>query len=278
MFEPTNRRAVAHAAVAITLIVATTTLLGGCMRSSVVNRDQLILMSTQKEMELGTKAFAETLKKEPQCTNAAAAAHLRGIGTQIAQVSHKPGWAWDFRLLKKPILNAFALPGGKVAVFAALYKPLQNEASLAAVMGHEVAHAIARHGAERISRTMMVNAGLKAAQVAVEDPKQHDQIFGALGLGAHVGLMLPFSREMELEADGIGLMYMAKAGYDPNEAIAFWQRFGKLTGQQVELLSTHPASPTRVANLRKLMPKAMALYNQSAKRGKGRPLAVPSCP
>lgn len=253
-------------------------LLSGCMHSSLVNRRQLLLVSSAQEMDLGKQAFEETLKKEKICGNAAANTHLEAIGKRIAAVSHKPGWQWEFKLIDKAkTLNAFALPGGKVAVYTGLYGPLKNEASLAAVMGHEVAHAIARHGAERISRAMVVNAGVKAVDINMGNSEHRKSVMGALGVGAQVGLMLPFSREMELEADGIGLIYMAKAGYDPREAVYFWDRFSKQAGASIELLSTHPAGPTRIENLRRLMPQAIIEYDKSQKLGKGNAIGVPSC-
>lgn len=262
---------------ALSLVVATL-LASGCAHSSIVNRRQLLLVSTDQEMKLGKEAFAETLKKEKLCGNGASVANLEGIGKRIAAYSHKPNWEWEFKLIDKAkTLNAFALPGGKVAVYTGLYAPLQNEASLAAVMGHEVAHAIARHGAERISRTMVLQLGVKAVDINMQDSKHRTSVLGALGVGSQVGLMLPFSREMELEADGVGLMYMAKAGYDPREAVHFWDRFSKLGGGTPELLSTHPAGSTRIENLKRLMPAAIAEYDKSAKLGKGNALTVPSC-
>jgi metalloendopeptidase OMA1, mitochondrial len=258
--------------------VALAVFASGCMHSSIVNRKQLLLVTTAQEMDLGRKAFAATLKKENLCANGAAVANLEAIGKRIASVSQKPGWAWEFKLINKAkALNAFALPGGKVAVYTGLYGPLKNEASLAAVMGHEVAHAIARHGAERISRNMVVQAGVKAVDINMQKSAHRASVLGALGVGATVGVMLPFSREMELEADGLGLMYMANAGYDPREAVYFWQRFSKLGGATPELLSTHPAGATRIANLQRLMATAITLYDKSAKLGKGRPVAVPTC-
>ena len=145
-------------------------------------------------------------------------------------------------------------------------------------MGHEVAHAIARHGAERITQSMLIDLGMQAAQISMEDSGQKKTVMGALGVGAQVGLMLPFSRSMESEADKMGIMYMAKAGYDPREAIAFWQRFGKGGGgAPPEFLSTHPANETRVAGLKAALPQAMKAYEASKKTGVGAKLIPPSC-
>jgi len=250
----------------------------GCMHSSIVNRKQLLLVSSAQETKLGEQAFAETLSKEKQCANAAAVNMLRTVGGRVAIKSHQPGWAWDFRLIDKPkSLNAFALPGGKVAVYTGLFTPLGNEAALAAVIGQVVAQAVARQGGERICRGLLVKTGMSAAQITIKNKQHHDQVMTALGLGAQVGLMLPFSREMELEADGLGLIYMAKAGYDPREAVAFWQRFSKMAGGSIELLSTHPAGATRIRNLQKALPQALAVYAQSPKFGKGAALSLPSC-
>lgn len=257
------------------------TSLTACFHAPETGRRAVILVPPGQEMQLGEEAFKEVLAKEKLCTNTAAAAAVTQIGKRVAAVSPKPGWQWDFRLFDAPkTANAFALPGGKVGVYTGLFGPAANEAGLAAVMGHEVAHAIARHGAERVTQSMLINLGLQAAEVTLGNAKHHDSIMGALGVGAQVGVVLPFSRDMESEADAIGLIYMAKAGYDPSEAVAFWERFKAASAGQAppEFLSTHPANETRIAHLKAALPKAMVAYQASARSGKGQPLTIPTCP
>ena len=261
-----------------TLVIAAT-LLSGCV-SNATGRRQLLLISLAQEVELGAQAFDEMKAKEKPCGNAQARAVVAEIGKRIASVSPQPKWGWTFELFDAPkTLNAFALPGGKVGVYTGLLGPANNAAGLAAVLGHEVAHAILRHGAERVSQGLVVQAGVDAAGIAFENSAHKKTILASLGLGAQLGVMLPYSRDMESEADAIGLMYMAAAGYDPTEAVAFWERFRKATGasKTPELLSTHPATDKRIAALKAALPKAQALYAKSARIGRGVGLSVPKC-
>lgn len=251
----------------------------GCATTA-TGRRQLLLISTTQEMELGAQAFDEVKAKEPPCNDAQTRTLVAAIGRRIADVSPQPGWPWMFELFDGPkTINAFALPGGKVGVYAGLLPAARNAAGLAAVLGHEVAHAILRHGAERVSQSLVVQAGVDAAGVAFENTKHRGTIMGAFGLGAKLGILLPYSRDMESEADVIGLQYMARAGYDPSEAVEFWKRFKTATGEggAPELLSTHPATETRIAALEAALPKAMALYAQSARLGKGVELPAARC-
>ncbi len=263
----------------LTALCALVALLSGCVATH-SGRRALILIPSSQEMSLGEQAFKEINAKEKRCTNQQANALLLDIGRRIAAVSPHPNWKWQFHLFNAPkTANAFALPGGKVGVYTGLLGPAGNAAGLAAVIGHEVAHAVQRHGAERMSRSLILDAGMKAAQVTLKDAAAHDKIMGALGVGANVGLMLPYSREMELEADKMGLIYMAKAGYDPNEAVAFWQRFAKVTAGKAppELLSTHPATQRRIDTLKAALPAALKAYATSSRLGRGMALSVPNC-
>lgn len=179
------------------------------------------------------------------------------------------GFAWEFILIEDPTVNAFCMPGGKVAFYTGILPYCQDANGIAVVMGHEVAHAIAEHGNERMSQALLQQLGGVALSVALaNEPAQTQAIFGqAYGLGSHYGVMLPFSRKHESEADELGLYFMALAGYDPRTAPAFWQRMSESSGQKPpEILSTHPSDETRIANLNKLMPKAMEYYNKSKKQ------------
>lgn len=240
--------------------------LTGCTTTPVSGRSALILVPFSQEMQLGEQAFQQVLEKEKLSTNQDYTAVVERVGKRIAAVTNLPNLKWEFRLIESDQLNAFALPGGKTAIYSAMLAVCENEAGLAAVMGHEIAHVIARHGAQRMSQDMVVQAGMATAAISMADNSQRGMIMGALGLGAQLGVMLPFSRGMESEADEIGTIYMAKAGYDPAEAEQFWRRFANVkTGskQPPEFLSTHPADATRINQIRRLLPKAQAIYRSN---------------
>jgi len=177
------------------------------------------------------------------------------------------GFDWEFRLIESKQVNAWCMPGGKVAVYTGILPVTKDDAGLAVVIGHEIAHAVAGHGGERMSQGMIAQFGSVALSTALKNrPQQVQQLFGkAYGLGTQVGVLLPFSRRHEYEADHLGLIFMAMAGYDPRAAPAFWKRMssGK-KGAPPEFLSTHPADRTRIQNLQRLIPEAMPYYRQSA--------------
>lgn len=255
-------------------------LAGACVRTPVTGRRAFILLGEDEEMKLGADSYKEALKGQKVCGDNATNAMIKKIGGEIRDVSDREKWPWEFKVIDDAkTMNAFALPGGKVAFYTGIFKPAQNEAGIAAVMGHEVAHAVARHGAQRVSQSLLVQAGLSAAALSTDDPKQRDAIVGGLGAGAALGILLPFSREHESEADAIGLVYMAKAGYDPRQAVEFWQRFKKATGGDgpPEFLSTHPAPSSRIRALKKALPKALEHYNKAgSKKGRGAAIGVPA--
>jgi predicted Zn-dependent protease len=181
-------------------------------------------------------------------------------------VSGEKGFKWEFNVIESNQNNAFALPGGKVAVYSGIAKTAQNSHALAAVMGHEVAHATARHGGERMSQGVISQIGMTAASVGLRNNKNAGMIMGALGVGAQFGVMLPFSRKHESEADKIGMIYMAKAGYDPREAEGFWKRMNAAGGsKQPTFMSTHPGPSQRAAVLAKLAasPEIQQYYRAS---------------
>lgn len=174
---------------------------------------------------------------------------------------------WEVTVIKDDkTLNAFALPGGKIAVYTGIFSVAKTEAGLAAVMGHEVVHALARHGAERMSQGQLTNAALQVAGAAAgasgSNGLMSQAAMAALGAGAQVGVLLPFSRKHESEADYIGILLAADAGYDPRESVHLWERMAQHSGggAQAEFLSTHPGHETRIAQLKKWMPEAMAIY------------------
>ena len=228
----------------------------------------MILVPFSQEVALGDQAYKEILSKEKLSTNSRLAAIVRRVGERLAKTTTMPDLKWEFNLVESEQQNAFALPGGKVAIYTGILSMCKNEAGLAAVMGHEIAHAIARHGARRMSQQMVIQGGMSLASASLANAGSHDLIMGALGLGANYGVVLPYSRSNESEADEIGLTYMARAGYDPKEAVQFWSRFSQAKGaaQPPEILSTHPADTTRISNLNKLLPKATQIYQGSSQK------------
>jgi predicted Zn-dependent protease len=226
-----------------------------------------VLVPEDQELALGAQSYEETLKTAKLSTDPAAVAMVRRAGARIAKISARPDLAWEYNLIEDPkTVNAFCLPGGKVAVYSGILPVTKNEAGLAVVLGHEIAHAIAKHGAERMSQQMLMVVGQASLEVALrEKPAQSRAIFmAAYGLGAQYGVALPFGRGQESEADHIGLIYMARAGYDPREAVAFWKRMEAAGGSQPpEFLSTHPSHDRRISDLEKWMPEAVAEYDKS---------------
>lgn len=177
------------------------------------------------------------------------------------------GFEWAVSLIRDNQVNAFCLPGGKIVVYTGILPVAQNEAALATVMGHEMAHATSRHGAQRVLQQNLTQTAMTGLAVSLSDMDYNKQraVMGALGAGAQFGILMPFGRRHESEADEIGLMYMARAGYDPRESIRFWQRMDQASrGGPPEFLSTHPSHGSRIAQLQALMPKAMAEYQRAA--------------
>jgi len=229
-------------------------------RVPMTGRKQLVDMSREQEARLGFQSFQEILRTERIVRTGPLADKIREVGQKIAKVSEDPGFQWEYALIDSPEVNAFCLPGGKVAVYTGILPIAANDSGLAAIMGHEIAHAIARHGAERMAQQKLLQIGTLAAGVAVSDMdrRQQQAIMGALGIGGQFGIMLPFSRSHESEADYMGLMYAAKACYDPREAPKLWERMARNSkGQPAEFMSTHPAHQTRIRDLTKWMPEAL---------------------
>lgn len=240
--------------------VVLTVVLLACQTAPITGRQQLILVSPEEENRMGISAYREVLREADISRDPQLNALVQRVGQRIAKVADRADFAWEFRVIDQDVANAFALPGGKVAVYTGILKYTQTEAGLAVVMGHEVAHALARHGGERISRTLIAQLGLTAVQegLSINNPL----IIQGIGLAYGVGVELPFDRGQESEADQIGLMLMAKAGYNPREAIPFWQRMeaGQRDGGPPEFLSTHPSGETRIAQIREWLPRALRHY------------------
>lgn len=239
----------------------------------VTGRHQKVAMSEADQAKLGADAYQQVLQQEAGdiIRSGPDAEMVQRVGQRIAAVADDPGYEWHFTLLQSPEVNAWCLPGGKVAVYSGILAVTQDETGLAVVMAHEIAHAIAQHGAERMLQAQLTQVSLTAVSATLGglDPGTRAAVLALFGAGAQFGVLLPFSRDMESEADHIGLIYMARAGYDPQEAVALWERMAaQREGPQVpEYASTHPSDETRITNLRKWMPEAREEYERAIARG-----------
>ena len=250
--------------------------LAGCETNPYTGRSQLLMTSVSQEMQMGAQAY-DQVKSDPKMRpsqDPCEVEPVKRVAARIVEAAKRSKYAemanqfqWEVTVIKDDKTpNAFALPGGKMAVYTGIFPMAKTEAGLAAVMGHEVVHALARHGAERMSQGQLTNAGLQivgtAAGAAGGGGMLGQAAMAALGVGAKVGVLLPFSRKHESEADYIGILLAADAGYDPREAVALWERMGQTSGGGApsEFMSTHPSHETRIDQLKRWMPEAMAIY------------------
>jgi predicted Zn-dependent protease len=250
-------------------------LLSACILNKVTGRKQLSLVSESELQVLAVSHYNAFLEESNVLGSGNKdAAMVNRVGERISSAitryynsEGKPGvvegYNWETNLIENKEANAWAMPGGKVVVYTGLLQHTQNETGLAIVMGHEIAHAIAKHGSERMSQALMQQLGGVALEVALsQQPQQTSELFLlSYGIGSTIGAMLPWSRQQETEADKYGLMYAAMAGYDPREAIPFWQRMSQAGGgSPPEFLSTHPSDETRMKKLEQFMPEALKYY------------------
>lgn len=267
----------------------------GCVRAPGTARDQFIYISEEKEMAMGVGAYRELLRKAPVSDDPELNELVNRVGNRIAAVANKPEYQWEFAIIRDDrTINAFALPGGKVAVFTGILKITKNENGLATVIGHEVAHALQRHGAERYSRSILETIGQVGALAAGAAAGRPDAAIAAMSAYG-VGVSLPFGRKQESEADYIGLKLMAQAGYDPREAVPFWERMSGCPRQMIdkvcfrsqhtipEFLSTHPSDLARINQIEAWLPEAMKYYhatqeNQGPMPAPYHPLIGPELP
>ena len=240
-------------------------LFASCREAPVTERKQLILVPESSEMRLGEDAFRKLIKQSKLSKNQAIVDMVKKVGNRIAKASNRDNYKWEFIVIEDDsTVNAFCLPGGKIGIYTGILPYTKDDKGLAAVIGHEVGHAMARHGAERMSTALLAQTGQIALNLIVdtENPMVLEALNRAYGLGTKVGLMLPFSRKQELEADRIGVGLMEKAGYDPIAVIEFWKRMkqGRKGQQPLVYLSTHPLDDQRIAEIEKI------LRNQQAQR------------
>jgi predicted Zn-dependent protease len=234
----------------------------GCSKAPITGRSQFIMINPQEEMKLGYASAKQILAKEKVSTDARKNAMVKRVGQKIAQITereYKTNFNWEFFVIEDDKqANAFCLPGGKVFVYTALFKYVANDDELASVMGHEIGHALARHGAERMSRGQLAQVSgqvLNAVMVGRGNPQSTSMVMQAFGVGTQLGVMLPHSRDQELEADEIGIVLASKAGYKASAALTFWNKFAKSGETPPEYLSTHPAPQNRIARIRSIIKK-----------------------
>lgn len=235
--------------------------------TSPTGRKQMAFVSEAQLTEMGDQAWAETKKATPETKDQATKDFVNNVARQVVATTPLAGEKWDLTVFESKEINAFALPGGHIGVFTGILPVAENAAALAAVLGHEIGHVTANHHAERVSEQLVANGVLSGASIVLGG-QNHNVLMAALGLGAQVGFLLPYSRQQESEADAIGLQYMAQAGYDPHEAIALWERMQKATeGQEPPaFMSSHPPTAERIAKLKELLPTALENYAKSSKQ------------
>ncbi len=255
-----------------------------CSTVPITGRKQFNMIPSQEMLSLSNQQYGEFLKEHKLSDNKEAADMVKRVGKRIQGAVTQflvqqnrsdllTGYDWEFNLVEDKQANAWCMPGGKVVVYTGILPVTKDETGLAVVMGHEIAHAIAEHGSERMSQELMRQLGGMALAVALQDKPEETRALWltAYGLGSEVGVMLPYSRVHEAEADHLGLIFMAMAGYDPSYAPQFWERMKKLNNapKPPEFLSTHPSDDTRIANLKKWLPEAMKYYNKANKNNTG---------
>ncbi len=254
--------------------VAGLLLLAGCTTAPITGRHELSLVSEGQEQQLGLTSFDQLKSQTPINHDPSVNALAQRVGKRVAAVAGKdlPNAQWEFVVFESQEANAFCLPGGKVGVYTGILPITRDDAGLATVLGHEIGHAVAHHGAERMSEAMLMQAGqeIVGSAVSSSDPKLQSATLLAYGIGAKVGRELPHSRKQESEADHIGLVYMARAGYDPASAVAFWARFAEFNRRQggnntPAFLRTHPLDEARIANLKQWLPEAQSQFRAQTK-------------
>lgn len=261
----------------ICVCILTSIHLCGCATVPISNRMQLSLVPPSQLLSLSENDYRQVIEKATISDDAKNTRMVVEIGKKIAESAEQflrengmeeeiKNYKWEFNLIKDDkTVNAFCMPGGKVVVYTGILPVAQSEDGLAVIMGHEVAHALANHGGERMTHLLLMQLGGKTLSEALKNSPEKTSVLlmTAYGVGSNLGFMLPYSRVHEREADRIGLIIMARAGYDPRAAIPFWQRMGKLEGKTMpEFLSTHPATEKRIEDIRGVLPEALTYYKK----------------
>ncbi|MHC4647811.1 MAG: M48 family metallopeptidase [Planctomycetota bacterium] len=250
-------------------------MVSGCSKVAITGRQQFVLVPNSLMNSMSYQSYSEFLSAHKLSNNVEQTDMVKRVGGRISKAVHQyceehncwqqlEDYKWEFNLIDDPNVNAWAMPGGKVVVYTGLLPVAQSEAGLAVVMGHEIAHAFARHGAERMTQGLLLDfGGIALSEALKSHPTATRDLFKrSYGIGTQLGVLLPYSRLHESEADRLGLIFVAMAGYNPNEAVSFWERMAakKKGPRPPEILSTHPADATRIRNIRNLIPEAMEFY------------------
>ncbi len=268
----------------ILLLSICAVLLAACSTVPITGRKQLSLVSNQEVMSLSLQEYDKFMQSSTLSSDKANTALVVKVGQNIANAvgtyyksmgmeDMLDGYTWEFHLVQAPDVNAFCMPGGKIVVYEGILPYTQNETGLAVVLGHEVAHAVAKHSNERMSQQLVSQYGAVALSALLSKSSATTQQLASTvyGLGAEYGVMLPFSRKQELEADHLGLIFMAIAGYDPNQAIPFWERMSAQGGKVPEFMSTHPSDQHRIEDIQKEIPDAIKIANSIKGKSGGTP-------
>ncbi|MBX7489870.1 M48 family metallopeptidase [Helicobacter turcicus] len=237
------------------LLIITAIFFYACASTDYTNRSQLMLLSDKEEMALGEQSAKEILQNAKISRNAIQTKMVERVGVRIANVANRPDFKWEFHLLQGEQINAFCLPGGKVFVYTGLMDLVANDDELAVVLSHEIAHTILRHGAERMSmqNIRQIGGSLLGLIVQSQAPEYTSLFNQAYSVGSNVGVMLPFSRSHELEADKVGIALMQKAGYNTQAAITFWQKMATDEKDSSDFLSTHPSDTKRIQAIQEIL-------------------------
>lgn len=264
----------------LALLLPLLALLNACSTVPITGRSQFILISSQQELALGVSEFDKVKQQSKISKDPVWSPMLQRIGQRISAIAPLPNAQWEFVLFDDPkTVNAFCLPGGKVSVYTGILPIAKDEGGLATIVGHEIAHAVARHGAERMSHGVIVQTGGALLNAAMQSRTEENRkaFLSAYGLVSQVGVLLPYSRKQEYEADHLGVVYMARAGYDPNAAVSLWERFAAYSKQHPSdtpsFLRTHPVDEARIAQLQKLMPNVVKEYKPA--QGAAAPASPP---
>lgn len=263
-------RSISTGCICVLVTVLFSLLMSACATAPYTGRRQIMLTSEGQENTMGYQAFSQIRHQYKPSRDTQANEMVTRVGQRIADAANRPDYRWEFVVFQDDTPNAFCLPGGKVGIFTGILKYTQDEAGLATVISHEVAHALVRHAGERMSQGMVAQIGSIGLGVAMagQSPYAASAAQQAYGLGANVGVLLPYSRKQESEADEVGLILMAKAGYDPEAAVGFWQRMvagNKGKAKPPAFLSTHPTDERRISEIQRLLPGIKEKHYHPAK-------------
>jgi predicted Zn-dependent protease len=260
----------------ISILILVSCVLASCSSVMITGRRQLLLVPESEVLTMSLQSYKQFIDSVPLSTNSLQTAMVKRTGTGISKAvesymksigkeSEITNFAWEFNLVKDTTVNAFCMPGGKVVFYEGILPMTKTEAGMAVVMGHEIAHAVAKHSNERLSQHLLLQYGAAATDLLLANKSEVTRggINALYGIGAQVGVLLPYSRKQEYEADRLGLIFMAMAGYDPNEAVTFWERMAANgSGSVLEFMSTHPSDANRIAKMKEVLPEAMQYYKK----------------